>query len=79
MLERKRPLPSKGTDLAANSPPVLEVTVSAVVGNVARLVGGNSGFSALAFGYWVMVVEFSLINAAPAEMAGHSLLSALLL
>src|SRR5215216_1036961 len=78
VLEGKRPSPSQCTQLTASSAPGSEMAVSAMVGNVAGFVGGNSGFSALAFRCRMMVVEFSLINTVSTEVASHSLLVALL-
>lgn len=73
MLERKCPTPRQSTHLAADSAPVPEVSIYAVVANVAGFVGWNSDFSALAFGFNVMMVEFSLLNRVTAEVTGHSL------
>ncbi len=79
VLERKGPLTGQSAHLAADSAPVPEVSVYAVVADVAGLVGRNSDFPALAFGRDVMLVEFSLINAVTAEVTGHSLCLSLLI
>jgi len=79
VLERKRPPPSQSAHLATDSAPVPEMSVYAVVANVAGLVGWNSDFSTLAFGFDVMLVEFSLINTVPAKVTGHNLHLSLLI